>query len=155
MSEPERRELNFANMEDVTADIEKLAGGEVRTVGKQSFSAIVRHLAIANEMINGKLTPPKLPWYMRLAMPFLRNSIFNGPVKPGFKLPSDQMQTFFWPEEPIEVSEAVARFKSSVDQYKSQGPPNRHPLFGPGEPEVIDKMLLKHAAMHLSFVHPA
>ena len=155
MSEPERRELSFANIDEVTADIEQLAGGEVRTVGKQSFSAIIRHLSIANEMLNGEITPPKLPWFMRLVMPFMRKTILNGPVKPGFKLPSDEMQSFFWPEEPIDVSAAVERFKASAERYKSQGPPSEHPVFGPSEPEVINKMLLRHAAMHLSFVHPA
>ena len=155
MADTERRELSFANMDEVRAEIRQLAGGEVRTVGNWSFSEIVRHLAITNEMVNGKLTPPKLPWYMRLAMPFLRKSILSNPVAPGFKLPTSQMQSFFWPSDVIDVQEAVARFDVSADVYKTQGPPCTHPIFGPGQPEVIDGMLLSHAAMHLSFVHPA
>lgn len=155
MAEPDRRDLNFASMADVTADIEQLAGGEVRVTGHHSFAEIVRHLAITNEMLTGGPVPPKLPWYMRLAMPFMRKSILENPVKPGFKLPTDQMQSFFWPTEPIDVTEAVARFNSSAERYETQGPPSTHPIFGSAEPETINTMLLRHAAMHLGFAHPA
>jgi len=154
MAEPDRRELNFASMDEVTADIQQL-GGDVRVLGNHSFAAIVRHLAITNEMLTGGPAPPKLPWYMRMAMPFMRKSILNGPVNPGFKLPTDQMQSFFWPSEPIDVPEAVERFTASADRYKTQGPPSVHPIFGAAPPETIEGMLLAHAAMHLSFAHPA
>ena len=155
MAEPERREVIYANIDELTADIEQLAAGEVNTSGNHSFAEIVRHLATTNEMLNGQVTPPKLPWFMRLAMPFMRKSILNDPVKPGFKLPTNQMESFFWPQEPIDVPQAVTRFKASADQYKAQGPPSVHPIFGPAEPETIDAMMLSHAAMHMSFVSQA
>lgn len=154
MSDAKRRELVFASLDEVTNDIEQLAAGEPRTSGGHTFAEIVRHLAIANEMVAGKISPPKLPWYMRLVMPFMGKKIMSGPVNPGFKLPSN-MEAFFWSDEPVGVPEAVARFNESVELYKEKGPIPVHPIFGPAPSETTNAMLLKHAAMHLSFVHPA
>ena len=110
------RELEFSNWEEVLAEVDRLAAGEVRTTGSHSFASIVRHLALANDMVTGKIEAPKPPLMMRLLMPFIRSSILNGPVKPGFKLPN-KAEAFFWPDEPVEVADAVAHFKESIENY--------------------------------------
>ena len=148
-----RRELVFSSLDEVLSDVKKLDEGQVRYSGKNDFPNIVRHLAITNDLVVGELIPPKLPFVMRMMMPFMRSSILNGPVKPGFKLPSD-MQTFFWPEESIETEAAIQRLSDSIDRYKSKGPLPVHPLFGKATRQQVDGLILKHAAMHLSFVHP-
>ena len=153
VTEDRRAGLQFSHMDDVTGEIERLARGEVRANGKHSFAEIVRHLAIANEMVIGQIIPPKPPLLLRLLLPFIRNSILNGPVKPGFKLSADA-EAFFWPSEPVELQDAIARFKTSVQNYKEMGPLPIHPIFGKATPEQIDRLMLAHAAMHLSFVHP-
>ena len=154
MPNNERRDLNFSNWDEVEADIQRLAGGQTRIIGNHSFPAIVRHLAIANEMVVGDVVPPKLPWYMRMMMPLMRGSIFNSPVKPGFKLPTDQMQAFFWPSKEISAADAIERFKASVARYEEKGPLPAHPIFGKATSDQIRTLTLRHAAMHLSFVHP-
>lgn len=149
----ERRELEFSSMAEVIEDIEQMASSQHRTTGNHSFAKIVKHLATTNEMLVGKIVPPKLPWYMRMMMPMMRSKILSGPVEPGFKLPSDQMQSFFWSVEEPDLSEAIEQFKQSAEVYKNQGPLPAHPIFGKATPEQIDGLTLKHAAMHLSFVH--
>ncbi len=155
VTEPQRRDVNFNSFDQVIADIEQLLESGVTTTGQHGFGAIVRHLAIANEMIVGDRIPPKLPWYMRLVMPLIKNSILNKPVTPGFKLPSTDMQSFFWPAESITSEDALARFKASVKTYEERGALPIHPLFGKSTKEQSHGLLLSHAAMHLSFVHPA
>ena len=156
MGSQERRELSFSNWDEVIADIESLASGSgaPQVAGSHSFASIVRHLAITNEMVVGDQVPPKLPWYMRMAMLLLRNSILNNPVKPGFKLPNAQMQAFFWPEEEVSASDAIDRFKASVARYNQAGPLPVHPIFGKATAQQVDTLSLSHAAMHLSFVQP-
>ena len=134
--------------------METLARSEHETSGSHSFEKIVQHLAITNEMVVGNITPPKLPWYMRMAMPFLKNGILNNPVQPGFKLPNNSMQEFFWPQSDVDLKEAIENFRTSVKAYRDKGPLSVHPVFGKATREQIDKMVLSHAAMHLSFVHP-
>lgn len=147
----ERRELKFNSLDEVQTEIERLAAGDVQVTGNHSFGKIVRHLAITNEMVCGKIAPPKLPWYMRMVMPLISGWILNGPVKPGFKLPSN-MEPFLWPIQEVSVSEAVEQFRDSVEYYKRNGPLPIHPVFGKATREQVDLMTLKHAAMHLSFV---
>lgn len=154
MQSPARRDLAFASFKETIKDISELAEGGARTTGQHSFAQIVQHLAIANEMVIGNVVPPKLPWYMRLMMPLMRNRIFNSPAKPGFKLPTSQMQSFFWPEGDIGLEEAVANFKKSVANFEKQGPLPVHPIFGKATKEQVHNLLMSHAAMHLSFVHP-
>jgi hypothetical protein len=154
MSEQKRRDISFSSWEDVIADIEKLASSEFETTGNHSFGKIVQHLATTNEMIVGNVTPPKLPWYMRLMMPLIKNGILNKPAEPGFKLPNSAMQKFFWSEDDVDLQDAIANFRASVKAYRDQGPLPVHPVFGKATKEQIDKMSLSHAAMHLSFVHP-
>lgn len=154
MSDQKRREISFASLDDVIADIESLASREHETTGNHSFGNIVQHLAITNEMLVGNVIPPKLPWYMRMAMPFLKNGILNNPVEPGFNLPNSAMQKFFWPSTELDLNEAIENFRASVKAYQDKGPLPVHPVFGKATKQQIDKMNLSHAAMHLSFVHP-
>ena len=153
MSEPNRREISFSSWEEVIADIEELIGQpEHETTGNHSFGKIVQHLANTNEMVVGNITPPKLPWYMRSAMPLLKNGILNQPVKPGFKLPNTAMQEFFWSKTEVDPKEAIENFKASVKAYQDKGPLAVHPIFGKVTREQVDNITLSHAAMHLSFV---
>ncbi len=154
MTKPERRELEFASLDEVLEDIESLAANETRTTGNHSFAEIIRHLAITNEMVTGKFVPPKLPLFMRLAMPFIRNRILSGPVNPGFKLPN-HMEEFFWLNEVTSVDDAITRFRSSIELVREKGLLPFHPIFGKSSNEQTSALLLKHAAMHLSFVDSA
>jgi hypothetical protein len=154
MSEQKRREISFSSLDEIISDMETLTRSEHETSGSHSFEKIVQHLAITNEMVVGNITPPKLPWYMRMAMPFLKNGILNNPVQPGFKLPNNSMQEFFWPQSDVDLKEAIENFRTSVKAYRDKGPLSVHPVFGKATREQIDKMVLSHAAMHLSFVHP-
>ncbi len=154
MSNHERREISFSSLEEVLSDIETLAQSPHKTTGGHSFGNIVQHLARTNEMLVGNITPPKLPWYMRMAMPFLKNGILNNPVQPGFNLPNNAMQEFFWSSTDVDLNDAIDNFRNSVKAYHEKGPLPVHPVFGKATKEQIDKMTLSHAAMHLSFVHP-
>ena len=149
----ERRQVQFQSQLDIIEDVESLAQGSVTILGGHTFEEIICHLAITNDMVTGKVTPPKLPLIMRLMMPLMRNSILNGPVKPGFKLPK-HMEGFFWSDEKVELPDAIARLRASVERYESSGPLAAHPIFGKATREQIDSLTLKHAAMHLSHVVP-
>lgn len=153
-ADAERRELSFSSFDEVLAEAERLASGEVRVSGNHSFAEILRHLAIAHNTTCGKTQPPKPPLFLRLMMPFIKGFIVKGPVKPGFKLPSES-EAYFWPTESIEVAEAMNQLKESIDYFQSNGPTPVHPVFGKVDREAITRMNLGHCAMHLSFVHPA
>lgn len=153
MNPSHRRELTLNTLDEVVAEVERLAAGAVTTTGKHSFPHIIRHLALTNEMMTGRIETPKPPLFLRLLMPFIRSSILNGPVKPGVKLPR-MAEAVFWSEHKISVGDAIAMLKDSVSYYKEHGPLPVHPIFGQATREQLDRLSCNHAAMHLSFVHP-
>lgn len=150
----ERRELSFNSLDDAVAEVERLAQGQVRTTGKHTFGQIVEHLARTHDMSTGKIVGPRPPFIMRLLMPIMKRMILNGPAKPGFKLPA-AAEAFFWPEGDVDVQQALTHLKESVENYKTNGPLEVHPVFGKATREQIDNLNITHCAMHLSFVHPA
>ena len=156
MSAPtaQRRTLQFNSLDEVIADIEQLAQGEVTTTGGHSFPEIVQHLAITLDMVMGRVEGPKPPWYMRLMIPLMKPMIINDkPLKPGFNLPS-KAESFFWPKGDVDLGKAIDRLKEATDLYLQKGPPQKHPMFGKLTRQQQDSMNLRHSAMHLSFVHP-
>ncbi len=153
-SAPARRELQFNSLDEVVADAERLASGEVRTTGHHSFGQILEHLARTHDMTTGKLAVPAPPWYMRMMIVVMKPLLLNDkPVKPGFKLPK-KSEEVFWPNQEFDVPSALAHLKESVEYYKSHGPTPQHPMFGTLSREQNDRLNCRHAALHLSFVHP-
>lgn len=153
-SEPKRRELTLSSLDDIVAEVERLAAGEVKTTGKHSFPQIVRHLALSNSMMTGRIPAPKPPLIMKLMLPFIRSAILKGSVKPGVKLPANA-EAVFWSDEEISIQDTIEMLKESVAYYKKDGPLPVHPIFGKASREQLDRLTCNHAAMHLSFVHPA
>lgn len=151
----ERRELKFQNLDEVVAEVERLASGEVRTTGNHSFGQILNHLALSHDVAAGRGQAPPPPFYMRLMMPLMRRMVINSkPLEPGIKLPA-KGEAYFWPDKEFDVPATVNYFKESVDYYKSNGPLAKHPFFGKISKADCDELNCRHAALHLSFVHPA
>jgi hypothetical protein len=152
---PERRELKFDSLSEVAAEVERLAScDKVSTTGNHSFAKILNHLALSQDVSSGRSAPPPAPFYMKLMMPLMRWMVINDkPVKPGVKLPA-AAESFFWPEGEIEISEALQSFSDSMAHYQSKGPIEKHPFFGRLTREESDQLNCRHAALHLSFVHP-
>lgn len=152
MTTTPHRKLSFSNLDEALAEAERLAAADHFTTGHHGFAQILNHLAVANDMVTGKVIPPKLPFLLRLLMPLVRSKILNRPIKPGFKLPK-KSESFFWPNRSLTVDEALAAFRQSVERYQQKGPLPVHPIFGKATREQIDLITLRHAAMHLGFVH--
>ena len=132
-----------------------MAAGEVRTTGNHSFGQILNHLALSHDVAAGRAQAPPPPFFMRLMMPLMKRMVINSkPFKPGIKLPA-KGESFFWPDKEFDVPTAVNYFKASVDYYKSHGPLVIHPFFGKISKADCDELNCRHAALHLSFVHPA
>ena len=151
----ERRELRFQNLDEVVAEVERLASGEVRTTGNHTFGQILNHLALSHDVATGRVQAPPPPFFMKLMMPLMKRMVINSkPLKPGVKLPA-KGEAFFWPDKDFDVPTAVDYFKQSVDYYQANGPLEKHPFFGKISKADCDELNCRHAALHLGFVHPA
>ena len=151
----ERRELKFSSLDEVVAEVERLANGEVHTTGNHSFPEIVRHLALTHDMVTGKVEGPTPPWYLKLIVGLFKSRILSDkPLSPGIKLPANA-ESFFWPSSEVSLDDAIVHLKESVANYTANGALPKHPMFGTVSAEQNLSMNLRHAALHLSFVHAA
>ena len=82
-----------------------------------------------------------------------RMVINSKPLKPGVSLPP-KAEAFFWPDEDFDLPTAMAYFKESAENYMTNGPLQKHPFFGKLTKAECDELNCRHAALHLSFVHP-
>lgn len=154
MTTAERRELKFDNLGEAIAEAERLAANEVRTTGQHSFGQILNHLALSIEVSTGRVVAPRPPFMMRLMTPLIKRMVINSkPLQPGVKLPANG-EAFFWPDQEFDVAAALQSLKAAVEYYESNGPLEKHPFFGKLTREECDQLNCRHAALHLSFVHP-
>ncbi len=149
----DHRSLTFTSLDEALAEVEHLATTETRTTGSFSYGQILRHLAITLDIVTGHITGPKIPWFMRLLGPLIKNTVLSKPIKPGFKLPSSA-QSYFWPEGDIDVHSALTHFREALARYRSTNELPPHPIFGRMTRDEHDLLQRGHIALHLSFVHP-
>ena len=150
----ERRDLSFQSLDAVVAEAERLASTEVRTSGKHSYGQILNHLALSQDVSTGRAVAPPPSFFMKLMMPLMRRMVINSkPLKPGIKLPKNA-ETFFWPDQEFDVVASLEYLKESVSYYESNGPLAKHPFFGKMTKAENLQLNCRHAALHLSFVHP-
>jgi Protein of unknown function (DUF1569) len=147
-----RRELHYANFDEVLADAERLAAGPVQVLGNWTYGQILEHLATALEMsIDG--FNAKAPWYIRLvAGLFLRRRFIYGAMTPGFKLPKPMSGLL--PKE-ASVAQGLAHLRRAVERLNAEETRSPHPVFTKLTREESDQIQLRHCELHLSFVLPA
>jgi hypothetical protein len=147
-----RRQLQFNCIDDMLADVERLAQSkEVRALGNWSGGQVLRHLTI---IMNGSIdgVPPMMPGAVRFMIRLLaKRRILSRPMAPGFKLPA-RAAMLIPPETTWE--EGLNEFRRAAGRLKSESARKQHPAFGPLTREEWDRLHCRHAELHLSFLVP-
>jgi hypothetical protein len=145
----DRRELHFNSVEEILADVERLAQGKIRPLGNWSAGQILKHLAV---VMDGSIDGPgfRLPWYMRLLGRMLRNSVLNRPMSAGFQLPSYAAKVLVPP--PINFEEGLAAFRHAVHRQQTETGRQPSVFLGPLTAEEWTRLHCRHAELHLSFL---
>jgi hypothetical protein len=147
-----RRKLRFESYDEVLTDVERLAAGEIRSLGNWSFGQILKHLAVAvDSMIDGG------PFNMPAPVKFLMNLIMKKrmltrTLSPGFNLPKSAQALVPYDTS---VEEGLELFRVAIDRLKNETIRAPHGAFGVLSPSEWDQFQLRHCEMHLSFVVPA
>ncbi len=155
---PQRRELSFQSLDEVLADIDHLLQAGYTSSGNWSLAQTCFHL---NEWMRYPMDGyPKPPWFMRIIFWFMRLTVAR-------KMARDILENGFKPGIPTDPrsvptadsstdAEAVEAFRKTVARFQSySGPLQPSPLFGAGDKATVTKVNLRHAELHLSFLHPA
>jgi Protein of unknown function (DUF1569) len=146
-----RRKLDYASFEELLADADRLGAGPVKALGNWSAGQIFQHLALAfNGSIDGFTM--SFPWYFRLMAKIFKKKLLAGPMPAGFNLPTEGGKALLPP--PISTEEGLADLHAAVARLEREPHRARHPMFGDLPKEQWDKLHLKHASLHMSFLVP-
>lgn len=149
-----RRKVAYQSYDDLLADAEQLAAGEVQQIGNWSLGQILTHLATSvNSSIDGFSFKAPLPLRI-MATLFMKKKLIYQEVPAGFKIPK-QSEAVFLPNESVSIEEALAALREAIERAKAETQRAPHPVFGNLTREETDSFNLRHAEMHMSFVKPA
>ena len=149
-----RRKLHFNSLDDLQAEVERLAGGEVKMLGNWSLAQMFNHLAAGlNSTIDGSSF--KAPFLMKLILaPLMKKKFIYGAIPSGFKIPKDA-EAQFLPSSDVELAASMSELQAAILRVKSADNFAPHPMFGILSKEETEQFQLRHAEMHLSFAVPA
>ena len=145
-----RRKVHYDTLQDLGADAERLAASpKLRSVGNWSPGQIFKHVAIVmHGCIDG--FDAKAPWYIRLIMRPLRGWILNRPMPPGYKLPPDAEAVLIPGETSLE--EGLDLFRKGIHRLQTETTRQASPFLGKLTVDEWNKLHLRHAELHPSFL---
>ena len=146
-----RREVQYTSLQDVLADAERLTQGNFNTLGNWSAGQIFLHLAKSfNDSIDG--SDMRLPWYLKLLGPLLKNKLLRGPMAPGVKLPESVAKVTV--PGPTSTEEGMAALRSAIARLESESKRAPSPFLGAMTKDEWNRLHLNHSALHMSFLVP-
>ncbi len=144
-----RRSLDYATFEELLADADKMSTIPIKTLGNWSAGQIFRHLAISfNGAIDGLAIT--FPWHMRLMVKIFKTKLLNMAMPAGYKMKPENAKIS--EPGPATTEDGLADLRAAVARLKSNPHRAKHPLMGNLTYEQWDRIMLKHASLHMSFL---
>ncbi|RIK68534.1 MAG: hypothetical protein DCC65_02765 [Planctomycetota bacterium] len=151
----DRRRLHFDNPRQLHSDVDRIVASErtgtLRRTGNWTTGQILGHLAAWIDYAYDGY-PVKPPWFIKFILRFAKKRFLRGPLKVGVKIPKVPDGTYA--TEPLSVDEGLARFNRAWARLQDRPPTAPNILFGPLTHEEWIQLNLRHAELHLGFLHP-
>ncbi len=148
---PDRRPLQFASLDAIMPDVERLLAGPVKTVGHWSLGQICEHLATVNRMLVDRPADSQTDPSLRVSDEQKQQVFTSGQLPENMPMPG-----ILTTPASISDEEGVKQLRESLAYYQdSPGPVAEHRLFGRLSKAEWDRLVCIHSAHHLSFAHPA
>ncbi|MDX2132942.1 MAG: DUF1569 domain-containing protein [Planctomycetota bacterium] len=153
----ERRVLRFESIAALRAELDALEAAErvgaLRAIGNWTAGQVFSHLAAFVEYgFDGY--PPTLPqpgWLMRTAGRALRGRMLRGPLPAGVRIPGVEGGTVG--QDDVPFGAGLARLRAALDRLEREAPAEPNLLLGPLPHEQWIALHLRHAELHLGFLH--
>jgi hypothetical protein len=144
--------VHYADLDELQADAERLAGVKYRTLGKWTYPQILDHLSRTTvASIDG--FGFQAPWIARkLIAPLMKNSFLTKPMRAGFQLPARAASII--PAADLSLPAAVEKLRSALARFKAEPQRAEHPFLGKLASQESTALQLRHAELHMSFVVP-
>lgn len=146
-----RRDLHYSSLDELVEDAERLAPSHT-TVGNWTLPQILSHVSGGlNATVDG--FSYSAPWPLRFILTLVMKKKFLKKMPAGLSIPSKIKKDVAPKEVPLE--QALADLRTAVDRLKATDQRAPHPFFGKVSKDEAETLQLRHAELHMSFVHPA
>ena len=150
MNKPNRRKLQFNNLDEVLAEARALADGDIKANGNWTPGQVIGHVARAvHGSIDGIAFKAPLP--ARIIGRVIRNIPLNKGLPAGVKLPASARAKAV-PEPDLPVSDAVEQLAKAIERTRHETMSGIHPVFGRLSHEQWAKFHCRHAEHHFSYL---
>lgn len=151
-----RRRLRFSSIDELLCEVDRIESsdrqGSLRTTGNWSPGQILSHIAAWIEYgYDGY--PVKQPiWPLRVLLRFLGKRMLKSGMPAAVRIPGVPQGTVGMDE--ARVPDATARLRKALQRMQSGEEARFHsPAFGPLSHEDRIQLNLRHAELHLGFIH--
>lgn len=145
-----RREINYATLDDVLADAERLVAANASTSGNWSLGQILEHVAtVMDKTLDGFETTPPLPVRL-VGRWFLKNRFLKQGMPSGFQLKGPMAKEILPPA--ADAQQALDHLRNAVERMKTQTDRPPHSFFGNLTVDESNRMNCRHAELHMSFI---
>ena len=146
----DRRELTYANLDEVVADAERLVAAGAATTGNWSLGQILEHVAtVMEKSIDGFEIRPPLPIRL-VGRWFLKNRFLKHGMPAGFQLKGPAAKELLPPE--IDPQQALDHLRRAAERLKTETHRSVHPFFGYLDQTDSNRINCRHAELHMSFI---
>ncbi len=153
----EYRKLRFDSIDQLLAEIDLILtahhAGKLHQFGNWSPGQILAHLAawIEYGYVGYPLATP--PWILRLLLRMMAKRYITKGMPRGIRIPGIKEGTVGQDETPIDA--AAERLKAALARLKNgEKCTFDSPAFGPMSHEDRIELNLRHAELHLGYLHP-
>jgi hypothetical protein len=154
----ERRKLKFSTLDEILVEAEGIAAaeraGRLRRTGNWTTGQTFSHLAaFMNYAFDGY--PPELsnpPWFIKVLLRFRKKAMLRDGLPAGVRIPGLKAGTVG--VDNISTDEGLARLRREIQRLNIEAPSKPNPIFGPMPHEQWKTLHLRHAELHLGFLHP-
>jgi hypothetical protein len=150
----ERRTLRYESLAEQLHDAQQLAAAPHRTTGSWTYAQILEHLAMAADACFDGFGEINVPWWARwFIAPLAKRRFLTRTMPAGIKLPGRAERLM--PREDVTVAEALDHLRRALGRFDQEAPSAPHPFLGrlKSKQEYI-ALNLRHAELHMGFVHP-
>ncbi len=151
-----RRTLSFETIDEVIEDVNRIQSadthGTLSVCGQWTAGEILTHLSAWIEYGYEGYPMAAAPWIVRQGMKFYLRSILKNGMQPGGKIPGVEGGTTG--QMKVATETACQRYLVALNRLASSEPVKYpSPGFGDLSNEKRVKLNLRHAELHLSFIH--
>lgn len=154
----ERRTLHFATIDALLRDVDRIVAadrnGRLRRTGNWTAGQTFHHIATWIDYNYDGFPMKPLPFLLRWLVRRRVRKLLHDGLTPGVRMPGLAEGT--WGIKDVPTDEAAEHLCISLARLKSGEPcPFDHPVFGPLSHEDRIALNLRHAELHLGFLHPS